>query len=137
VLNDIFPQNNWAIFFMFIRDLFRQKRLALFFEFFPPKREGNLDSLFVTIKALSALKPDFISITDGAGCRSQERSLEIASRAKNEFQTEVLAHLTCVQSTRDDIACILEAFRAENIENILALRGDPPAGTEKFIKPEI
>jgi methylenetetrahydrofolate reductase (NADPH) len=137
VLNDIFPQNNWAIFFIFIRDPFTQKRLTLSFEFFPPKREGNLDSLFATIKELSALKPDFISVTYGAGCSTRERSLEIASRAKKEFQTEVLAHLTCVQFTRDDIVCIPEAFRAENIENILDLRGDPPAGTEKFIKPEI
>ncbi|MDO9558989.1 MAG: methylenetetrahydrofolate reductase [NAD(P)H] [Syntrophales bacterium] len=121
---------------MFIRELFRQKRFTLSFEFFPPKREGNLDGLFATIQELSALKPDFISVTYGAGGSTRERSLEIASRAKKEFQTEVLAHLTCVQSTKDDIARILEAFRAENIENILALRGDPPAGTEKFIKPE-
>lgn len=122
---------------MFIRELFKQKRFTLSFEFFPPKREGNLEGLFVTIQELSSLKPDFISVTYGAGGSTREKSLEIASRVKKEFQTEVLAHLTCVQSSKNDIARILEAFRAEHIENILALRGDPPAGTEKFIKPEV
>lgn len=121
---------------MFIRELLKQKRFTLSFEFFPPKREGNLESLFVTIKELIDLKPDFISVTYGAGGSTREKSLEIASRVKKEIGMEVLAHLTCVQSTRDDIARILEAFRAENVENILALRGDPPAGMEKFITPE-
>jgi methylenetetrahydrofolate reductase (NADPH) len=127
---------NRATFFMFIRELFKRKRFTLSFEFFPPKREGNLESLFATIRELSTLKPDFISVTYGAGGSTREKSLEIASRAKKEFQTEVLAHLTCVQSSKSDIARILESFRSENIRNILALRGDPPAGTEKFIKPE-
>ena len=121
---------------MFIRDILKQKHFSLSFEFFPPKREGNLESLFATIQELSTLKPDFISVTYGAGGSTREKSLEIASRVKKDFQMEVLAHLTCVQSTRDDIARILEAFRAENIENILALRGDPPEGTDKFMKPE-
>lgn len=121
---------------MFIRELLKQKRFTLSFEFFPPKREGNLESLFATIKELIDLKPDFISVTYGAGGSTREKSLEIASRVKKEIGMEVLAHLTCVQSTRDDIARILEAFRAEHVENILALRGDPPAGMEKFITPE-
>jgi len=126
----------FGAFFMFIRDILKQKQFTLSFEFFPPKREGNLENLFLTIQELSAWKPDFISVTYGAGGSTREKSLEIASRVKKEFQMEVLAHLTCVQSTKDDIARILEAFRAANIENILALRGDPPAGAEKFIKPE-
>lgn len=130
------PKKNQVIFLMFIRELFKQRHFTLSFEFFPPKREGNLEVLFATIRELSDLKPDFISVTYGAGGSTREKSLEIASRVKKEFQMEVLAHLTCVQSTKYDIARILDAFRAENIENILALRGDPPAGTEKFIKPE-
>ena len=121
---------------MFIRELLKQKHFTLSFEFFPPKREGNLESLFATIKELSDFKPDFISVTYGAGGSTREKSLEIASRVKKEIRMEVLAHLTCVQSTKDDIARILEAFKTENIENILALRGDPPADAEKFIPPE-
>jgi methylenetetrahydrofolate reductase (NADPH) len=121
---------------MLIRDLLRRKRFTLSFEFFPPKREGSLEGLFETIRDLAGLNPDFISVTYGAGGSTRERSLEIASRVKKEFQTEVLAHLTCVQSSKDAIADILEAFRAENIENVLALRGDPPDGGKTFMQPE-
>ena len=92
---------------MHIRDLFKQKKFTLSFEVFPPTREGNLENLFVTIKELSDLKPDFISVTYGAGGSTREKTLEIASRVKKDFNTEALAHLTCVQSTKDDIARIL------------------------------
>ena len=120
---------------MHLKELFRKKNFTLSFEVFPPTREGNLENLFATVKELSDLKPDFISVTYGAGGSTRDRTLEIASRVKKDFGTEALAHLTCVQSTRDDIARILDMFKAENIENILALRGDPPAGAEKFVRP--
>jgi len=120
---------------MHLKELFRKNKFSLSFEVFPPTREGNLENLFVTIKELSDLKPDFISVTYGAGGSTRDRTLEIASRVKKDFSTEALAHLTCVQSTRDDIARILDMFKNENIENILALRGDPPVGAEKFVRP--
>jgi methylenetetrahydrofolate reductase (NADPH) len=82
------------------------------------------------------LKPDFISVTYGAGGSTREKTIEISSKVKNEFNLEVLAHLTCVQSTKDDIAGILDLLKEENVENVLALRGDPPEGTERFIKTE-
>jgi methylenetetrahydrofolate reductase (NADPH) len=121
---------------MKIKNLFSQKRFVLSFEVFPPKREGNLESLYVTITELGELKPDFISVTYGAGGSTREKTIEISSRVKNGFNLEVLAHLTCVQSTKDDIAGILDLLKEENVENILALRGDPPEGTERFIKTE-
>ena len=121
---------------MKIKNLFSQKRFILSFEVFPPKREGNLESLYVTITELGELKPDFISVTYGAGGSTREKTIEISSRVKNEFNLEVLAHLTCVQSTKDDIAKILDSLKEKNVENILALRGDPPEGTERFIKTE-
>ena len=121
---------------MKIKDLLSQKKFILSFEVFPPKREGNLDSLYVTITELAELKPDFISVTYGAGGSTREKTIEISSKVKNGFNLEVLAHLTCVQSTKDDIAVILELLKEENVENILALRGDPPEGTERFIKTE-
>ena len=99
-------------------------------------REGNLESLYVTITELGELKPDFISVTYGAGGSTREKTIEISSRVKNGFNLEVLAHLTCVQSTKDDIAGILDLLKEENVENILALRGDPPEGTERFMKTE-
>ena len=121
---------------MKIKNLFSQKRFVLSFEVFPPKREGNLESLYVTITELGELKPDFISVTYGAGGSTREKTIEISSRVKNGFNLEVLAHLTCVQSTKDDIAGILDLLKEENVENILALRGDPPEGTERFMKTE-
>jgi len=121
---------------MKIKDVLAKRKFLLSFEVFPPKREGNLESLYVTIRELAELKPDFISVTYGAGGSTREKTIEISSKVKNEFKLEALAHLTCVQSTRDDIAQILDCLKDENVENILALRGDPPEGTEKFIKTE-
>ena len=120
---------------MLIRDLFGQKKRTLSFEVFPPVREGNLESLFKTVAELKELKPDFISVTYGAGGGTRDKTIEIASRVKNEFGSEALAHLTCVAATRDDIARIVEDMKKQNIENILALRGDPPKGEEKFVRP--
>ena len=120
---------------MLIRDLFGQKKRTLSFEVFPPVREGNLESLFKTVAELKELKPDFISVTYGAGGGTRDKTIEIASRVQNEFGSEALAHLTCVAATRDDIARIVEEMKKHNIENILALRGDPPKGEEKFVKP--
>jgi len=119
---------------MKIKNILDQKKITLSCEVFPPKREGNLENLYTTIKELGVISPDFISVTYGAGGSTRDKTIEIASRVKNDFGMEVLAHLTCVQSTRDDIAATLDALREENVENILALRGDPPEGTEKFVR---
>jgi len=120
---------------MKIRDLFSRKTPTLSFEVFPPAREGNLESLYETIRELGDWKPDFISVTYGAGGSTRDKTIEIASKVKKDFHHEVLAHLTCVNASQDDIAAILDALKNENIENILALRGDPPQGTERFIRP--
>lgn len=117
-----------------IRDILNRKRFILSFEVFPPKRDGNFEALFATIGELIKFHPDFISVTYGAGGSNKDLALGIASRVKNQFRQEVLAHLTCVGATKDDIAAILAAFKKEHIENILALRGDPPAGSDKFEK---
>lgn len=113
-----------------------KKKFVLSFEVFPPVKEGNIESIFETIQELEELKPDFISVTYGAGGSTRDKSLEIASKVKNEFNTEVLAHLTCVQSTKDDILEILNEFKEKNIENILAMRGDPPKGETEFTRAE-
>ena len=121
---------------MKIKDILNQKKFSLSCEVFPPKRDGNLESLYTTIKELGEVKPDFISVTYGAGGSTREKTIEISSRVKNEFHMDVLAHLTCIQSTRHDLAAILDALIQENVENILALRGDPPEGTNKFLRTE-
>jgi len=121
---------------MKIGNLFAEKKWTLSFEVFPPVREGNLESLYQTVKALKKLRPDFISVTYGAGGSTRDMSIEIASKVKNEFEQEVLAHLTCIGSTKDDISRILDEMREAKIENILALRGDPPQGEEQFVRTE-
>jgi methylenetetrahydrofolate reductase (NADPH) len=121
---------------MKIRDMQANGRFTLSFEVFPPKREGNLGSLYNTIRDLASVNPHFISVTYGAGGGTRDKTIEIASKIKNEIGLDVLAHLTCVQATKDDIARILEEFKNENIENVLALRGDPPQGEKFFIKTE-
>jgi methylenetetrahydrofolate reductase (NADPH) len=120
---------------MLIRNLFSQNKRTLSFEVFPPVREGNLESLFATIAELKELKPDFISVTYGAAGGTRDKTIEIASRVKTEIKSEALAHLTCVAATRDEIARIVEDMKKQNIENILALRGDPPKGEERFVRP--
>ena len=115
-----------------IRDIFNQKTFTLSFEVFPPRRDGNFEALFATIGELIEFHPDFISVTYGAGGSNKDLTLGIASRVKNQFRQEVLAHLTCVGATREETASILASFKKEHVENILALRGDPPTGSDKF-----
>lgn len=119
---------------MKINDILSHKKFSLSFEVFPPVREGNIEILFSTIRELKELKPDFISVTYGAGGKTRDKSIEIASKVKKEIGMEVLAHLTCVQATKDDISGILDEFKREGIENILALRGDPPEGEMHFVR---
>lgn len=121
---------------MKIKDILSKKDYSLSFEVFPPKREGTFGELFCTIKELKKLSPDFVSVTYGAGGSNRDKTLEIVSYIKNKLELEVLAHITCVQTTKEDTAKILNAFEREGIENILALRGDAPKDTEKFERIE-
>jgi len=121
---------------MKIGSLFDGHKTILSFEVFPPSRDGNIDDLYRAIGKLVELNPDFISVTYGAGGGTREKTVEIASTIRKEFDRETLAHLTCVQATRDDIREHLDVLKAEGIQNILALRGDPPKGEERFVRTE-
>ena len=121
---------------MKIGDIFDGSKTALSFEVFPPSRDGNIEELYRAVRELAELNPDFISVTYGAGGGTREKTVEIASTIRNEFARETLAHLTCVQATRADIREQLDKLKEEGIENILALRGDPPKGEERFVKTE-
>jgi len=121
---------------MKIGNLFGGDKTTLSFEVFPPSREGNLDELYQAIGELVELNPDFISVTYGAGGGTREKTVEIASTIRSKFDHETLAHLTCVQATRGDIGEQLEQLKGEGIENILALRGDPPKDREQFVRTE-
>ena len=121
---------------MKIRDMLVENSFTLLFEVFPPKREGSIEELYGVIETLKEWNPSFISVTYGAGGSTRGKTVEIASTIKNELGAEALTHLTCVQSTRDDIAAILDELKERGIENILALRGDPPDGSERFVRTE-
>jgi methylenetetrahydrofolate reductase (NADPH) len=120
---------------MRIRDLFGQARPVFSFEFFPPKSEAGERSLLQTIERLRPLAPSFVSVTYGAGGTTREKTIEIVTRIKREQGIEAMAHLTCVGHSRDEIAAILDRLADAGLENVLALRGDPPKGESTFVRP--
>ena len=110
---------------MKIRDLFKDGKTVFSFEIFPPKKDGSIDTVYSTLDELTDLHPDFISVTYGAGgslpgCSTRE----IVSIIKEKYHTESIAHLTCINSTKEDIDRIIKEFEQYGIENVLALRGD-------------
>ncbi|MBT3922096.1 MAG: methylenetetrahydrofolate reductase [NAD(P)H] [Nitrospina sp.] len=106
------------------------------FEFFPPKDSDGFATLFETIARLKASAPAFVSVTYGAGGSTREKTVNLVGNIKNKIGIESMAHLTCVGHDQQEIRSVLESLQEQNIENILALRGDPPQGEEKFIKTE-
>jgi methylenetetrahydrofolate reductase (NADPH) len=96
------------------------------FEFFPPKTDGGVETLFETLRELRELEPGFVSVTYGAGGSTQQRTTEIVSRIKHDVGIEAMAHLTCVGHAEDDLGAVLDRLHGAGIENVLALRGDPP-----------
>lgn len=110
---------------MNIRELFDNKRLVLSFEVFPPKNTSPVKTIYKALNELSTLKPDFISVTYGAGgSLINNKTSEISSLIKNVYNIEALAHLTCISSKKENIDDITERLELEGIINILALRGD-------------
>jgi methylenetetrahydrofolate reductase (NADPH) len=121
---------------MRIADRFGEASPVFSFEFFPPKTPAGEKALRRAIDRLRALEPAFVSVTYGAGGSTRQKTIEIVSHIKRDFGIEAMAHLTCVGHSRDDIASILDHLRAEGVENILALRGDPPQGEEAFVRTQ-
>lgn len=110
---------------MKITSLFKKDRPVFSFEIFPPKKDGSIESVYRTLDALTDLRPDFISVTYGAGGTAAGCSTrEIVCIIKEKYHTESIAHLTCVNSSREDIDRIIGEFEEYGIENVLALRGD-------------
>ena len=116
---------------MKISELLKEKA-TISFEVFPPKnKEGDISSIYHTIGELKKLNPDFISVTYGAGGSSKGKTVEIASAIKNQYQIESVAHLSCITSTKEDVLTECRALKEHHVDNILALRGDYPAGEEE------
>lgn len=101
-------------------------------EFFPPKTEEGARQILRTANALKAHKPDFVSITYGAGGSSRERTIDYGELLRDLFNFEVMPHLTCVGHSKDELAAILEGFQKSDFKNIMTLRGDPPKGQKDF-----
>jgi methylenetetrahydrofolate reductase (NADPH) len=121
---------------MRIDELLVSQRPVFSVEFFPPKTPEGLTQLFETVDALRSLEPSFVSVTYGAGGATREGTIEISERIKRDYGLETMAHLSCVGETRDGLARILDRFQEIGIENVLALRGDPPRGQEEFTQPQ-
>ena len=118
-----------------VRDIYAAKRAAgqpvISFEFFPPKtEEGDRILLEKTLPALLQTKPDYCSVTYGAGGSTREKTLMIVDRIQRQHGLTAVAHLTCVCATREQIRDLLGQIRALGVRNVLALRGDPPGGGE-------
>ena len=118
---------------MKIKELFETNKTVFSFEIFPPNDKFPIDKFYDVINDLSQHKPDFISVTYGAGGSTRNKTVEIASHIKNNLNIETVAHLTCVGSTKEEIQNILAQLKANNIKNILALRGDIPKGETEEI----
>jgi methylenetetrahydrofolate reductase (NADPH) len=119
---------------MKIRDLYGAGRRVYSFEFFPPKTEKGLTTLENTIHELRDLSPGFVSVTYGAGGSTRDRTVDLVTRIQKDGIT-AMAHLTCVGASRDELAAVLDRLCEAGIENVIALRGDPPVGTTKIEIP--
>ena len=115
---------------MKIRDILQNKDRIFSFEFFPPKTETGEKNLFAAIEELKALSPDFVSVTYGALGNTQEKSLDIIRRIHEEIGLEVMAHYTCIGATQEKVNSFLAEVKEIGLDNILALRGDAPLGTD-------
>lgn len=114
---------------MHLRDVLARDPFTASFEFFPPKTEAGWNALAGTIGEFRALKPSFVSVTYGAGGSTRQFTHDLVVRIKQDTGIEAMPHLTCVNHSIADIDAILERYAAEGVGNILALRGDPPAGS--------
>lgn len=113
---------------MRIDEIIKQRGSSLSFEFFPPKTERGEQTLLETINKLSVFNPSYVSVTYGAGGSTRERTMSVVKRIKQTTSLTVMPHLTCIASERREILEILNFYASLGIENILALRGDPPMG---------
>jgi methylenetetrahydrofolate reductase (NADPH) len=121
---------------MRIDEMLASTRPVFSVEFFPPKTDEGRESLFETVEVLRELQPSYFSVTYGAGGATREGTLETTRAIRDEYGVEAMAHLSCVGETRENLAELIGRIADAGIENILALRGDPPRGQTDFVQPE-
>lgn len=117
---------------MHISEILEKDRTVLSFEFFPPKTEDGAKILFENINELIPLNPGYVSVTYGAGGTTRELTHKLIMKIKNDTKLTVVAHLTCVGATHNEIRAIVQKYYENGIDNIMALRGDPPQGGQAF-----
>lgn len=117
---------------MHISDIIKKGKTTLSFEFFPPKSEKGAANLYSAINDLVQFKPSYVSVTYGAGGSTRELTRDLVLKIQNETDITVVSHLTCVGATKEEIHEILKTYADNGITNIMALRGDPPAGETEF-----
>jgi methylenetetrahydrofolate reductase (NADPH) len=115
-----------------ISELFQQGRPLRSLEFFPPKDDAGVEALRATAVALKRMAPDFVSVTYGAGGTTRERTAQVSTLLREEFEFTVMPHLTCVGHSRDELGEIADRIHAAGFRNIMTLRGDPPKGATAF-----
>lgn len=120
---------------MNIRDILRRQQPCFSFEFFPPRTREAGEQLYKTIQDLVSLRPSYVSVTYGAGGSTRELTHGLVIRIREHTHLTVVAHMTCVGSTQEQIGNILQEYQDHGIENIMALRGDPPKGETSFVQP--
>ncbi len=106
------------------------------FEFFPPKTEQGEQNLYAALAELRTLEPSFVSVTYGAGGSTRAKTIEIVKRIRDDYGLEAMAHFTCVGATVAELRSTLDEMHDAGIDNVLALRGDPPAGQEQWVKTD-
>lgn len=111
---------------MRIVEQYRLGKPVFSFEFFPPKTEDGVESLFRTLRDLAELKPGFVSVTYGAGGSTRQRTVEVVTRIRQETGIEAVAHLAALGHTEAELVHVLSQYRNAGLSNVLALRGDPP-----------
>src|ERR1700686_2449177 len=121
---------------MRINEILAAQTPVFSFEFFPPKTAAGEQNLYKALSELRPLEPSFVSVTYGAGGSSREKTIEIVKRIKEDFGLEAMAHFTCVGATVPELRATLDEMERSRIDNVLALRGDPPAGLEDWVKPD-
>jgi len=118
---------------MHINDIFKRDKICFSFEFFPPKDAAASEMLFRSIADIMPLAPSYVSVTYGAGGATRTLTHDLVVRIQKETSLTVVSHITCIGSTRGEIFRILSTYQDSGIENIMALRGDPPKGQSQFV----
>jgi methylenetetrahydrofolate reductase (NADPH) len=108
---------------------------AISFEFFPPKDQEGVSRLFSTVADLAPFAPSYVSVTYGAGGSTRQLTVDLVGRIQKEVGIDAMAHLTCVGATREELGGVLDQLESAGVQNVIALRGDPPKGADSFVTP--